>query len=141
MKRASLRSHIAANHKKGRKSRQKTKDEEEQVDLVDCLFCEEKMAVGDQRVHMRNVHKTDIDPKTLKQEVVSLENSRDMKMPPKLEPSKRALKVKCEICHKKVEASKLKHHLTRLHPDLSAKCCLCYEMFARKEKLRQHISL
>ena len=146
MKRANLKSHIAANHKKGRKSGQKTEDglvEKVDVkDMVDCLFCEEKMAVGDQRAHMRNVHKTDIDPKTLKQEVVSLENSRDIKMPPpKLEPTDPAPKVKCEICHKKVAASKLKNHLTRLHPDLSAKCGLCYEMFAKKEKLRQHISL
>ena len=135
MKRTHLRSHIAANHKKGRKSRQKISADAEQVrrdlvdgvtedpvDLMDCLFCDQKMAVVEQRAHMRNVHKTDIDPRTLKQEEVSLENSKDIKIPrnsppAKLEPTEPTGKVKCNICHKNVEASKLKLHLSWLHPD------------------------
>ena len=140
MKRAHLRSHIAANHKKGRKSRKKIEEKDqakgarrdlvELVDvmtkdlasLVECLFCEERMRPAEQRAHMRKVHKTDVDPKTLKQEVVSLENRKDLKIPPrqpKPEPTLPSLKEKCEICQKKVEAAKMKHHHTRLHPGLS----------------------
>ena len=162
MKRTNRRSQIATNHKKRRQSRKKAeekalktrKDLVELVDvmtkdlesLVDCMFCDEKLATKDQRAHMKNVHKTDVDPKTLKQEVVGLENSKDLKiLPPppviKKEEVPPTQKVKCEICGKKVAASKMKPHLSRLHPDQSVKCCLCYETLARKDKLRQHISL
>ena len=129
MKRTNLRSHIAANHKRGKKPRKKPEEEEEGekekdlTSLVDCMFCDEKLAAADQRAHMKNVHKTDVDPKTLKQEVVSLENSKN---PP---PTPAA--IKAEV---KVEA-KLKKH-----PGQSVQCGLCYETLARKEKLRQHIS-
>ena len=146
MKRTNLRSHIAANHKRGKKPRKKPEEEEEEkgemaqqtrnelvelvdvmtkdlTSLVDCMFCDEKLAAADQRAHMKNVHKTDVDPKTLKQEVVSLENSKN---PP---PTPAA--INAEV---KVEA-KLKKH-----PGQSVQCGLCYETLARKEKLRQHIS-
>ena len=109
-----------------------------------CFLCEEEFSEAEQRNHMKQVHNTDQDYDTVLQEFHGGSKS-GLARTQKKDKEEKGVKArrpfqKCEICGGKVEAAKMEIHLRGYHEGKYFKCGLCYEILARRDQLRRHLT-
>ena len=112
--------------------------------LTECFICEEKFYEAEQRTHMKQVHNTDRDYDTVLRETLGCSTSGLAKIQKKDKEEEVVKETrpfqKCEICGGKVEAAKMEIHLRGYHEGKYFKCGLCYEILARRDQLRRHLT-